>query len=243
VTSASSGPVMSAAFGVGGLWLWRLRQYLRVLQWTVACAVVALSLVMKAPIYYLIARIDIVGGSTGWHRSRLIESALEHFDTWWFAGTDYTRNWMAEGMISDPNHVDITNHYLRLGVVGGLPLIILFMAILLTAFAFVGRAVRSDVDMPPRDQFVLWALGCALFAHATAFISVSYFDQSFVFFYLTLGAIGSARFRAEVTTADGGGRQPPGEEKGRAANAGRRPAVAVAPVVRPAARESRKKVG
>ena len=38
---------------------------------------------------------------------------------------------------------------------------------------------------------MVWALGCSLFVHTMTFVSVAYFDQSFVLIYLTLGAIGS----------------------------------------------------
>ena len=128
VASASSGPVMSAAFAVGPLMMWRYRSRMRSIRWGAGCGLVALSLVMNAPVYYLIARVDIVGGSTGWYRSRLIESAFEHFNEWWLAGTDYTRHWMPENNAVDETQVDITNYYLRMGVVGGLPLILIFIA-------------------------------------------------------------------------------------------------------------------
>jgi ABC-type Mn2+/Zn2+ transport system permease subunit len=38
---------------------------------------------------------------------------------------------------------------------------------------------------------MLWAMGAALFAHAVTFISVSYFDQNFVNWYLLLAIIGT----------------------------------------------------
>jgi len=99
--------------------------------------------VMKAPPYYLMARVDLSGGSTGWHRARLIESSMEHLGEWWFAGTDYTRHWMPTGVYFSPNHVDITNHYLAMGVLGGLPLLFLFVLLLVKGFSIVGHSVRA----------------------------------------------------------------------------------------------------
>jgi hypothetical protein len=200
VTSASSGPVMSAAFGVGALLLWRYRHSMRALRWGAIGLYAALAITMKAPVYYLIARIDVVGGSTGWHRSRLIESAFQHLNEWWFAGTDYTRHWMQEGMDWDQTQVDITNHYLSMGVVGGIPLVFLFIAAIATAFSFVGQYVRRD-DRPAQERFVAWTLGAALFAHVATFISVSYFDQSIVFLYVTLAAMGSLKRHADVPSS------------------------------------------
>jgi hypothetical protein len=77
-----------------------------------------------------------------------------------------------------------------MGVIGGLPLMLLFIAVLLKAFSFVGQMRRDSSDFDAR--FMVWTLGASLFAHAATFISVSYFDQSFVFLYLTLAAISSA---------------------------------------------------
>jgi hypothetical protein len=149
--------------------------------------------VMKAPIYYLIARFTVVGGSTGWYRSRLIESAFEHLSEWWLAGTDYTRHWMPNAVDWSPNHTDITNYYLSMGVVGGLPLVLLLIAIIVKTFSLIGRKLR-DPALSTKDAFVLWALGSAMFAHMATSFSVGYFDQSFVFFYLPSAVAASVRF-------------------------------------------------
>jgi hypothetical protein len=195
VASASSGPIISALAAIGALFTWQLRHQMRLLRWLAVLGFIGLDVMMKAPVYYLIARIDIVGGSTGWHRSRLIQSALERLSEWWLAGTDYTRHWApAPGW--SPNHTDITNHYLYMGVIGGLPLMLLFIAVLVQGFSFVGQTLRSLPDAQAELRFVPWALGASLFAHAATFLSVSYFDQSFVFLYLTLAAIASARSAA-----------------------------------------------
>ena len=190
--SGSSGPIMSAAAGIGALFMWLYRDKMRFVRWIAVLAYVALDIVMKAPAYYLIAKIDLVGGSTGWHRAFLLESAFIHLKEWWLAGTDYTIHWMPTGVPWSMDHTDITNHYLHFGVVGGLPLIFLFIAILATGFSFVGQTLGRPDCLPAGSRFTLWALGSALFVHVVTCISVSYFDQSFVFLYLTLAGIGSA---------------------------------------------------
>lgn len=190
LASASSGPIMSAIAAVGALLMWRYWYQMRLVRWLIVFGYIVLELVMKAPAYYIFARIDFVGGSSGFHRADLIRSAIEHLPEWWLGGTDYTRHWMVTGVSWSPDHSDITNHYLQMGVVGGLPLMLLFIAVLAIGFSFVGRAVRTP-ELPPESRFICWALGASLFAHAATFMSVSYFDQSFVFIYLTLGAIGS----------------------------------------------------
>jgi hypothetical protein len=200
--SVSSGPIMSALVAVGALFMWRFRERMHLVRWLAVLGYLGLDLVMKAPAYYLIARVDLVGGSTGWHRARLIEMAIKHLNEWWLAGTDYTRHWMPTGVTWSPDHTDITNHYIKLGVIGGLPLMLLFIAILAKGFSFVGQALRQSAGLPPESRFMIWALGASLFAHAATCISVSYFDQSFLFLYLTLAAIGSAH--SAVVTARSG---------------------------------------
>jgi hypothetical protein len=189
--STSSGPIMSAIAAIGALFMWRYRHKMKLIHWAAVLAYIVLALLMKDPVYYLMARIDITGGSTGWHRARLIESAFEHFNEWWLAGTDYTRHWMPTGVSWSPNHTDITNHYLRMGVIGGLPLMLIFIASLAKGFSYVGNTLRHATKLSPTSLFVVWALGASLFANAVTFLAVSYFDQSSVFIYLILAAIGS----------------------------------------------------
>ena len=69
---------------------------------------------------------------------------------------------------------------------------LLFVAVLARGFSFVGKYVMGT-NSEPSFRFLAWALGASLFAHAATFISVSYFDQSVVFLYLALAAIGSVR--------------------------------------------------
>ncbi len=79
-----------------------------------------------------------------------------------------------------------------MGVLGGMPFMLLFIALLVEGFSFIGQTLRMP-ELPSKSRFMFWALGASLFAHVVTFVSVSYFDQSFVFIYLTLAAIGSAR--------------------------------------------------
>jgi hypothetical protein len=197
IASASSGPAASALIAIGALFMWRGRQYMRLMRWSMVAVYLALLVVMDRPPYYLIQRLEVFGGSTGWYRSRLIESAFEHLGEWWLVGTNFTRHWMPEATAISANHTDLTNHYLAVAVMGGLPLMILFIASLARGFSLVGRSLETapsdSVPGPQRDrEFMMWALGCSLAAHALTCISVSYFDQSFLFLYLTLAAIASA---------------------------------------------------
>lgn len=197
--STSSGPILSMLFGIGALLLWYCRQHMRLFRWLVFLSYIGLDAVMKAPAYWIISRIDLTGSSTSWHRAALIEAAVKHFNEWWFAGSDYTRHWMEYGVGWSPDHIDVTNHYLRMGIDGGLPLMLLFIAILAKSFNYVGNLVKemtSSKDL--KSGFMIWVLGASLFSHTASFFSISYFDQSFVFLYLTIATISSASVRISM---------------------------------------------
>ncbi len=92
----------------------------------------------------------------------IITEAINHFDRWWLIGTDYTRDWVPYGVLWTADEVDITNYYLRMGVNGGLVLMLLFIAILLTAFHLLGKRMRAMRESVDPSEFLLWSVGAAL---------------------------------------------------------------------------------
>jgi hypothetical protein len=190
LTSASSGPIMTLVAGVGALMLWNVREHLPLIRRTAVLSLLVLHFSMKAPVWYLMARIDLTGSSTGWHRAELITSALKHFSEWWLVGTDYTVHWMPTGVSWSPNHTDITNHYLQMGVVGGVALMLVFILILRSCFRLIGVQLSRFASTP--YEFYFWCVGAVLFAHSFTFLSVSYFDQSgyWITFALGIAALG-----------------------------------------------------
>lgn len=192
VASRSSGPIMTMFFVFLGLALWKFRQYMRLLRWSVLVGIIVLNMIMQVPVYFLLDRIDLTGNSTGWHRAYLIESTITHVGDWWLGGTDYTRDWTPEAGY-DENNTDITNHYIRMAVWGGLPMMLLFIGSLVVAFSMIAKALRANENAPVQEQFLIWTLGCILFGHVTAMMSVSYFDQSVFFLYFVLAAIATVQ--------------------------------------------------
>jgi hypothetical protein len=186
LASASSGPVVMVFFILLGLALWKVRDHLRLIRWIAISAVIALDAAMKDPVYFLMARIDIAGGSQGWFRARLIQSSIEHLDEWWLVGTDYTRHWMSSGITASSLVSDITNHFLWTGVMGGLPLMFVFIMAFVAAFGAVGRALKENAGASTEYLFLNWTLGVILFGHVWNFFTITLFDQSVVFLYLIL---------------------------------------------------------
>jgi hypothetical protein len=218
--STSSGPAMMVFFTCGGLLIWNVRSALRLIRWGTVVAIIGLQIVMKDPVYFLAARIDIAGGSQGWYRAQLIRSSIEHFGEWWATGTDYTRHWMPSGIPANQNHVDITNQFLAMGVMGGLPLLIAFVLVLRAAFRAVGGTLREIDGQSPERDFLIWTLGAMLFGQVINFWSISLFDQSVSYFYLVLAAIGAVQAPvAAVAKETLLRRQERGSAEGRAVTA------------------------
>lgn len=176
--SASSTPVLALAVVLVGAALLPLRHYLSPIRWMTVATLVLLHIVMIAPVWHLIARVSAVGGSTGWHRYKLIDGAINRFSEWALVGTRSTAHW-GWGL-----H-DITNQYVLEGVRGGFLRLALFVAIIVLCFRAVGRAWRMFKPFSP-DFMMAWAVGVSLAVHCASFIGVSYFGQITMLWYFTL---------------------------------------------------------
>ncbi len=182
LATASSTPVLMVALGVFGAGMYLLRRRLRLICWGAVAMLVMLHLVMKKPVWHLLARVNVVGGSTGWHRYHLVDQAIRRFGEWALLGTKSTEHW-GLGLI------DVTNQYVLEGVRGGVLTLGLFVLTLVLAFRGLGK--RLQLVRRPEHVAMVWALGVALFVHCCAFVAVSYFGQIKLLWYLTLAIIGS----------------------------------------------------
>jgi hypothetical protein len=183
VASGSSTPVGALAAVMLGASLYFVRRYMGWIQVGVLAMLVFLHLIMKGPVWSLLARTNVVGGSTGWHRYHLVDRAIANFGEWALWGTQGTGHW-GIGLW------DVTNQYVIEGVRGGFLLLALFVAALYLAFRYVGKAWRAVNANEPR-RMLAWCVGVALFAHAASFLGVSYFGQIIMLWYVTLAAAGA----------------------------------------------------
>ncbi|MHB9008975.1 MAG: hypothetical protein ACYDC1_18855, partial [Limisphaerales bacterium] len=207
LASSSSGPILAMLAGLGGLVIWHWRQHLRLIQWGAVAFVMLLQLGMSRPVWYITGYLNLVGGSTGWHRAALIDGALIHLPEWWLCGTDYTRHWMPTGVSWNESHTDITNQFILVGVQAGLAATLIFVAMLVAAFRQVGSYVKEYPDdaVPSDDRsaFSAWCLGANLVVHCTTFMSVAYFDLSWGLFCFCLAAVvGLARTPVDVAEGE-----------------------------------------
>jgi hypothetical protein len=159
---------MGVMFALIALGLFVTRGQFRMVKAWICIGLVCLQLVMNSPVYSLIARIDIIGGSTGWHRYALIDAAIREFRTWWLLGIDSTAAW-GHGLF------DVTNQFVLVAVNGGLLSLVLFVALLGSAYRGVGTAWRRAPTSG--TSFLMWSIGASLFCHCMCFLAVSYFAQ------------------------------------------------------------------
>ena len=190
ITSASSGPVLSYFSGIVGFCLWPFRKKMRVIVLGLICVLFALQLYMKAPVWALIARVSVVGGSTGWHRFNLLDQFLRRFGEWWLIGTKYTDHW---GYLL----YDITNHFIRIAVDGGLITLMLFILVIYLCFRGIHKGLLILEELSANEkgkekQLCIWSFEVTLIAHIVSFMGVSYFDQIIIVWYLLLAMISTA---------------------------------------------------
>lgn len=186
INSASSGPVIAYFASITGICMWRLRKYIREICWVFVFMLIGLHISMKSPVWALIGRVNIVPGSTGYHRYKLIDEFINRFDEWWLWGTKSTAHWHQSLVLTD-----ITNFYIRIAVDGGLVSLILFAVIIILCFKRIGLALRFTENHRVKQK-LLWGLGASLFAHLVAFTGMSYWQQIVVLWYITLALIPTA---------------------------------------------------
>jgi hypothetical protein len=182
----SSTPVLGYAAGLLALCLWPLRRRMRAIRWGIVLTLVFLQLVLKNPVWHLITRIDITGGSSSWHRFMLVDQCIRHFGDWWLIGVKDTSVWGWDMW-------DTANQYVSVCENSGFLPFLLFLAALVYGFKYLGRARRAaGKEKDKKTALFIWALGSALFANVVSFFGISYFDQTMVAWYALLAMIPAA---------------------------------------------------
>jgi len=181
VGTSSSTPILTLLVAGAMLSAFRWRRYTGTAAWGTVGLLVTLQIVMKAPVWHLVARVGVVSGSTGWHRYHLVDAAIRHFPEWMLLGTRSTGHW-GWGL------QDVTNQYILEGVRGGLVTLVLFCAIL-----FVGAKAVLHLSLHSRrkdESYLAWCVLVTIIAHCASFVGVSYFGQIMMIWYFLLASVG-----------------------------------------------------
>lgn len=183
-TTQCSTPIFAYGAAALALCFWPMRRAMRLVRWGIVATLVGLQIVMKANVWWIIQHMDVIGGSSGWHRAELIDVFIKQFPKWWLIGTANNANW---GFMT----WDTLNEYVQQGEQGGLLTLILFIALICICFRWLGNARKASGNDRMR-QWYFWILGAAVFAHIIGFIGVSYFDQTKFAWYTLLAIIAAA---------------------------------------------------
>ena len=180
------------AYGAGlfGLGFWPLRKYMRIVRWGLVTLLVGLHLVMKGPVWSLIARIDLTGGSSSYHRYELVDNCIRHFGDWWLFGCRNYGSW-GWGMW------DLCDQFVVAAVTGGLVTFVLYITIFKRSFGAIGMAMKGA---DRKHEWLLWCLGADLFANVVAHFGINYVLELMMSFFPLLACISVATFEAKHVT-------------------------------------------
>lgn len=196
IASRSSGPVVSFGVGAGMVAAWKFRHLAGRMAKLSVLGYLLIELLSNRPAYHVIVtRLDFTGSSTAHYRCRVIDVAIENFWEWAAFGTDHTRHWIPGGIgsvVGDGRHMDITNYYVAMGVMGGFICMALVIAMMFKAIKGVVDFTNNEENgQSLENKFMVWCCGASLFSHAVSAISIAYFDQSQTFFWMTLAVAAS----------------------------------------------------
>jgi hypothetical protein len=195
LTSVSSTPVTGYLAGTLALCLWPIRKKMRWVRWSIVASIVSLAILMKAPVWFLLARVNISGGHA-YDRAILVDETVRHLSDWWLLGTSNNASW---GLYT----WDACNQFVYEGLTGGIVTLFFFIIILYQGFSAIGRCRRREKRS--QEAWFFWCLGAALFAHVIVFLGVDYFDQIETLWYMFLAMLSSATLYvslAKVSVAD-----------------------------------------
>ncbi len=187
LSSMSSGPWVMVIVVIFCLAMEKRKAWVKPLFMFGVLSCFLVGVISNRSFYHVIAdRANPLSGAS-WHRSRLIDLAIEHFDEWWMVGYgDRDPGW---GPSLGMDHTDVTNGYILAGVRYGILGLIGLCAVLAQAFRDIASTHKRMAQ--PAIKSLCWAFGSLLFAVAVTLMSVSFFGQLSTLFYCCLGMIGS----------------------------------------------------
>lgn len=190
--SGSSTPIMTVAAIVVFWMIYKYRMYGKGICIGLVCILTALHFTMKAPVWHLVARVNVFSGSTGWHRFQLIDETISHFKEWALFGCRGVEHW---GVWAG----DITNQYIIEGVTGGFITMLIFILILAYAVSLTGKA--SLIPQTAQNKWICWATCVSILGHSVSFFGVSYFGQITMLLYLQFACVSFISERRNLATA------------------------------------------
>lgn len=182
--SYSSTSWMALMGSVIGLAFWPLRKKMRLVRWGIVAVLVGLQMVMKAPVWALISRIDLTGSSSSFQRYMLVDMTIRTFGKWWLIGTPDYINWGWDSW-------DLCNQFVAVALTGGLLTLVFYVAIFKRGFSSIGKA-RKKAAGDRQQEWLLWCLGSSLFATVVTHFGINYMAQLIMGFFPLVACISVA---------------------------------------------------
>jgi hypothetical protein len=183
---------MAYGGSLAGLAFWPLRKQMRLVRWGVLASLIGLHLVMHGPVWSLIEKIDLTGGSSNYHRYMLVDNCIRHFGDWWLMGYKNYGSWGFDMW-------DLCNQFVVAALTGGLVTLIVYIAIFTRSFAAIGTA-RRRVSGNRKQEWLFWCLGSALFANVVASFGINYMVHLMMCLFSLLVCISATTFEARRLT-------------------------------------------
>jgi hypothetical protein len=176
-SSTSTAGALTAGLGLLAFRFWPLIKSARLL---VVPLLIVIHFVIPGGIHgVLYTRFSFVTGSTGYHRFALVEGAIRNVGDWFFVGINNTYYW---GWGMD----DVTQEFVAAAIKGGIVGLALLVAILACSFKNAGVLMSRR---EPNVAFVGYCLGVSILVHLTCFLGASYFGQTDLLLYGTIGGM------------------------------------------------------
>jgi hypothetical protein len=189
--SASSTPIMTVTASFLFWVLYKYRYQGKTFFITFCLLVIFLHIVMNAPVWHLMARANVFGGSTGWHRYFLFDQFMNHIPEWFLLGVQSTDHWRV---------TDITNQFVLEAIRGGALTLTIFIALLYSAVKICNESSLMLADQP--EHWIAWGICISFLSHIVSFWGASYFGQILLLFYMTLAMAGFLREKNIEMTAN-----------------------------------------
>ncbi|MGA2540026.1 MAG: hypothetical protein ABSG78_00545 [Verrucomicrobiota bacterium] len=222
--SNSGGPLSGVGAGVAAWLCWRWRTKMKWVRRGIVAMIVMAALLMKAPVWYLLEHLSDITGGDGFTRAFLLDTMWKHLSVWWLAGMPITDTgaWFPE-TISATGGADITDQFVYFGIEAGVGAIALFIVLLTRAYRSLGKSVAILGAASPasrESEYFMWGMGCMLTAHVANWFGITYFDQTYMIWFMQLAAISALAQNIQSS-------EIPEKEAARAEEADLREAAAV----------------
>ncbi len=181
---------LAYASGLLGLAFWPLRKKMRLIRWGIVVTLTGLHLVMHGPVWSLIEKVDVTGGSSSYHRYMLVDNCIRHFSDWWFLGYKFYGSWGFDMW-------DLCNQFVAVALTGGLITLVLFIMIYSRSLGLIGRT-RKRVEGNRSEEWLLWCLGSTLFANIVASFGINYMIQLQMLLFPLLACVSVVAATAKV---------------------------------------------